>query len=263
MKKILPIIIFVFILVFALVPKTSNAETPMYIELDKTYLQKPVVSNNPIELKATIYNQQRQYMFGESASFKIISGSEFAEIKDDNMLYIKGVGTFTIESKVDGYDVKEEYTISSYNAKFSNIVILNKFENVSLYTQPIKLQSAIDVSLTDKDGKRAQSNNEHFLTTFSVVKGNAEIFEGVYLRITGVGEVVIEAKSIYDDDVKVTKSFNVVDSEEGIIVDGTKDYYQNHIVESEGCKSISSISLIALTLISLSGCIIIKKKKEN
>jgi len=278
MKKLLVFILTIFMIALVF-PKNTKAESnvPSKVVMDKTLLVKPIVAVNEVEIDATIYDSENKYCYGFEVEFSITKGNEFAEIVN-NKLLVNAAGEFTIRCTVKGSLVYEEYTTTAYTAKLSDIILLNKFEGITVYTQPIKLQTSLNVSLKKADGKATQSNDSHYLSKFRVVSGPAEIFEDCYLRILGVGEVVVEASSIFDDNIKVTKTFTVTNPDEGKIVDDDTKFYQGDVVkktteekpvqekpnkqENDGC-SLSISTGIALLTLTIPTILIAFRKKEN
>ena len=261
MKKI--ILSFVFILlIISILPTCVYAEglgTPNYIVMDKSYIQKPLVSSEEIEIESTIYDQNRRYCYNYEVVYSITNGNENAKIVN-NKLVVEKAGEFTIRADVKGTSVFEEYTTESVNGNLSGLILINKFDNITVYTQPIKLEGTLTVIATKADKKQTPAIDAYYNICFRVLSGPASIYSGSYLRIEGEGEVTVEAYSPYDSSIKNSKSFIVTDPDKDKIVSAETTFYQSDKV-SKGCKSSISLSMILLPTLLSSALIILKKKR--
>ena len=261
MKKIILLIIFILLFV-TILPIKVYAEglgTPSYIVMDKSYIQKPLVSSEEIEIESTIYDLNRRYCYNYEVVYSITSGSENATIVNNKLVVLKA-GEFTIRADVKGTTVFEEYATESVNGNLSGLILINKFENITVYTQPIKLEGTLSVIATKADNKQTPAIDAYYNVCFRVVSGPASIYSDSYLRIEGEGEVTVEAYSPYDKTIKSTKSFVVTNPDKDKLVSADSSYTQSDKV-SKGCKSSLSISVILLPALISSITLIIKKKK--
>lgn len=223
------------------------------VRIDTTYLAKSVVSEEPVTLSAEIYNAGRQRIYDREISYSIVTGGERAEIKDGNRLYVKAAGKFTVKAAMaeDG-SVFSEYESTAYELTFSNIEFLNRFENITVYTQPIVLQGSLDISGVPLP------EDSHYELKYTVVSGPAEIYCDEFLRITGKGKVVVSAASVYDPTVSVQKEFDVTDPDEKDIT-GLEDALEQ--INSAGCGS--TLSAGGLCLLAGLAAVLVKKRRIN
>lgn len=236
--------------------KASAAEV-YRIEITDTYLEYAVVSELPVDLEGKIYNSRNNYVYEKSLVYTITAGAENAEIRDGNQLYINNAAAFTVRASLsDDASVYSEYTCNPVELKFSDVRIQSKIENITVYTQPIKLMGTVTVEGTDFP------EMVHKEVRFEVVEGPAEIFVGDYLRFTGAGTVVLKAYSRYDAEAYVLKTITVTDPDAGKDVASDATFEQGELVpEDTGCGSVTSVGA---TLLALCGCVcfFIKRKRS-
>lgn len=255
-KRILFVSIVALILCFFSIKTVTGFAanySPATIVMDKTYIERSVVSETPIELTSDVRNSEKQRIWDAEVIYTVVDGNEFVEIKDGNKLYINAVGNYTIKAEVKGTSVIEEYTGTAYEVTFGNVVINNKFENVTIYMQPVKLVGDIDVI-----GIVAPTDC-HYELVFKVVSGPAEIYSGHYLRVTGVGSVTIEAASRYDSSVKTTKTFNVTDPDVNKIIPEGTELKQGKL--TGGCGSNISTLLVGAGILPIAALFLKRKTK--
>lgn len=229
--------------------------TPATITLDKSYLERAVVSETPVLLEAEVRNAASQKIWDAEVTYTVTAGTDVAEITDGNKLTVKKAGSFTVcAACTEKPEVREEYTGTAYELTFANVRFNNKFENITVYTQPIKLTGNLDVTGIVAPG------DVHYELVYSVVSGPAEIYCDCYLRITGKGDVVIEAASRYDPSVKVSASFTVTDPDEGKTVSDEGEYEQGDL--SGGCSSsaVGASACLGAAAIALSAAMIKKRR---
>lgn len=252
MKKKHFIATFILTAVFALLCAPFGASvtalaadyTPATVEMDKTYIERSIVSETPVDLTADVRNASRQRIWDAEVSYTVTTGESAVEIKDGDKLYVKAAGEYTIRAEVVGNtSVYEEFSGVAYDVTFSNVEINNVFENVTVYAQPVKLVGDINIV-----GMIAPTDC-HYELVFRVVSGPAEIYCKNYLKITGTGEVTIEAASRYDADVKATKTFTVTDPDANKIASEDMELMQGTL--TSGCSAALggfSFGIVALAL---------------
>ena len=261
MKKIILSILFILLFI-TLLPTKVNAQglgVPSYIVMDKSYIQKPLVSSEEIEIESIVYDQNRRYCYNYEVTYSIISGNENAKIVN-NKLVVLDAGEFTIRADVVGTTVFEDYQTESVNGNLSGLVLINKFEDITVYTQPIKLEGTLSVVATKKDGKQTPAIDAYYDVCFKVISGPASIFSDSYLKIEGEGEVTVEAYSPYDKTIKSTKTFVVINPDKDKTISVDSLFTQSDKV-SKGCKSSLSISTLLFSVLISSTLIIFKKRK--
>ena len=222
------------------------------ILIDTTYLKQAVVSEEPITLGAEIRNKDNYRIYGKEISFSITSGTDKAEL-NGNELTVKAAGTFTVKATYE--NVTAEYQATAYEMTFSNIAFVTKFENITVYTPPIRMQCSVDVKSPVIPGE------QHYKYVYTVLSGNAEIFSGEYLRITGTGKVVVEIASAYNRSVKTTAEFTVTDPDEGKVADDMQDALANAEAVGGGCSSGVSAGIFAGAALLAAGAIAIKRRR--
>ena len=227
------------------------------IEITETYLEYAVVSELPVELEGKIYNSRSNYVYDKSLVYSITAGTENAEIRDGNKLYINKAGAFTVRASLsDDASVYSEYTCNPVELTFSDVRIQSKIENVTVYTQPIKLMGTVTVEGVDYFPEMV-----HKEVLFEVVEGPAEIFVGDYLRFTGAGTVVLKAYSRYDAEAYVLKTITVTDPDAG--KDAASDAtFEQGALESSG-TGCASVTLSGVSTLALLGCAYFMVKRKN
>lgn len=236
---------------------TAFAAEAYRVEMDKTYLENAVVSDLPVELEGKIINSRNNYVYGKTLVFTVTSGTDKAEIVNDNELYIHAAGEFTVRASLsDDARVYEEYTCNAVELQFSNVRILSKIEDVTVYTQPIQLMGTATVEGTDFAVAIYKE------VCFEVVEGPAEIFVGNFLRFTGAGTVVLKAYSRYDADAYVLKTIEVTDPDVGKDVDTDSQFQQGDLNASQvGCVSSTGLGAGMALLIVCAGMCLKKKNR--
>lgn len=240
------------------VPK-ANAAGGYEIKIDKTYLKRAVVSETEIPLSAEIRTLQGKLVFDEEVLWNVESGGENAEITGDKII-VKNAGDFSVKATLKNYpDVFSVVDCTAYNVTFSNVTILSPLESVTVYTQPVLLVGSVEVS------GLVAPDDCHYELVFSVLSGNAEIYTGNYLKITGTGKVVLECRSKYDASAKVVKEFNVSDPDEGKDAPSDTVTKQNDRVKGKtesGCgANMGGVELFVL--FALAACVFAVKKLKN
>lgn len=213
--------------------RTSASILPKSVELDEKYLTQAVVSDLPVALEAKVFDMSDNYIYGATVVYSIESGQECAEIKDGNMLYVKAAGNFVVRAAYDG--VYDECQCTAYDLQFSNVQIVSRFENVTVYTQPILLTGNVTVTGIDFPA------NIHKELVYEITEGPAEIFSGNYIRFTGKGKVGLKAYSRYDKNVFAALEIDVSDPDEDKLVSDDTVFSQNDLTAKNGCSG--SVSL--------------------
>jgi hypothetical protein len=237
---------------------TANAAEVYRIQMDKTYLENAVVSDLPVELEGKIINSRNNYVYGKTLVFTVTSGADKAEILNGNELYIRAAGEFTVRASLsDDARVYEDYTCNAVELQFSNVRILSKIENVTVYTQPIQLMGTASAEGVDYVMPIYKE------VCFEVVEGPAEIFVGNFLRFTGAGTVVLKAYSRYDADAYVLQTIEVTDPDAGKDVSADSNFQQGDLKAAQGgCVSSTGLGAgMALLLVCAGICL--KKKSHN
>ena len=225
MKKIILGILFAVLCCAVLTPMSVFAidYVPKTIEIDDTYIERAVVSDEPVKVGAEVRNAERQVLWDAEVIWSVISGEEVCEVVD-NKLFIRSAGEFTVRATAkDNGEVFDEVSGTAYDVTFSNIVFNSKFENITVYTQPIRLSGSVDVVGIIAPG------DCHYEVAFRVVSGPAEIYCDEFLKINGVGEVEVEVYSIYDKSVSLTQTFTVTDPDAGKIAGSDIELIQGDI----------------------------------
>lgn len=234
--------------------RTSASILPKSVELDDKYLTQAVVSDLPVTLESKVFDMSDNYIYGATVIYSIESGWECAEIKDGNMLYVKEAGNFVVRAAYDG--VYDECQCTAYELQFSNVQIVSRFENVTVYTQPILLTGNVTVTGIDFPA------NIHKELVYEVTEGPAEIFSGNYIRFTGKGKVGLKAYSRYDKDVFTTLEIDVSDPDEDKIVSDETVFRQNDLTAQNGCSG--SVSLFnSIGSIMIIGALLFFKKGKS
>ena len=218
----------------------NNDFTVISCEPETQKLNTAVVSDKPIELTAKVVTSPNLPEY-HRVTYSVISGN--AEIKGGNKLYVNGEGEITVRAKsFYNPDIYSDYTFIATDLKISGIEFVTKFENVTVYTQPIRLTARVT------SNSYVPAHNE---AQFEVVSGPAEIFCGKYLKITGTGTVTVKAKSAILEN-ETTISFTVTDPDEGAMPRKVEP-------KAQGCGgSVNASSL--LTLLGILSIIKLKKK---
>lgn len=235
----------------------SSADENLRVKMDEAYLKSAVVSELPVELSSRVIDEQGNYIYGKEVVYSVASESGIAEIKEGNLLYLSGTGAFTVTAALsDGSGTSDVRDCYANELTFSNVRILSRIENVTIYTQPIYLTGSVDVEGVEFP------EDEHYELCFEVEEGPAEIFTGGYLRFTGEGLVKLKAYSRYDRTAFVTKEISVTDPDKGLDVSDSEIFKQGELeVADGGCKS--SFSSAGLTMIfALSGFSLFWKRKR-
>lgn len=257
-KKLFSIFALAFLLLihFSGVPFLKASAAEVYrIEITDTYLEYAVVSELPVELEGKIYNSRNNYVYEKSLVYSITAGAENAEIKEGNKLYINKAGAFTVRASLsDDANVYAEYECNPMELKFSDVRIQSKIENVTVYTQPIKLMGTVTVEGADFP------EMVHKEVCFEVVEGPAEIFVGDYLRFTGAGTVVVKAYSRYDAEAYTLKTITVTDPDAGKDAASDATFNQGDLEGSDaGCAAVTLSGASVLALLGCA-CFIVKRK---
>lgn len=180
----------------------SAAEESLSVQLDETYIASAVVSDIPVELSAKVLNGDGNYVYGKELVWSVTSGEEIAEIRDGNFLYVTGEGIFTVKAALaDDESICDHCECVSNQLTFSNVRILSKIENVTVYTQPVFLTGSIEVEGIDFP------EDVHYELCYEVTEGPGYVSVGNYLYFTGEGTVKLLAYSRYDRSVSVLLEF--------------------------------------------------------
>lgn len=182
------------------------------VKLDKSGLINLVVSDKPIQLKATVSSSPNLSVYHD-VRYRITSGAENAEL-DGSVLTIKNGGPFTIRvSSLYDATVYDEYTVNPKTLIIDSIVInTEKLQNLNIYSQPVILSAAVN-------------SNYSFIYELSrvewtVLSGPAEVYSyysvktGFYLtqiKFTGAGTVRLKAASTIHFDKYSIVEFTVAD----------------------------------------------------
>ena len=216
------------------------------VKMDKTYLEKAVVSDTPIQLTADVRNVQNRRVYGIDVNYEIISGDENAEIADENTLLVKKAGVFVIKATLaDDASVFEEYECRAYDFTFSNLSLVNQFENVTVYTQPMLLVSSMDIE------SEVLPETIHSKVVYQVVSGPAVIYGDEYLKITGTGEVTLQATSYFDDSLTIRHTFIVTDPDADFVVSDLDEALKtgnggNYVLPITIASCVSAVILLAI-----------------
>lgn len=227
-------------------------DTGLRVIPDETYIKYAVVSELPVTLTAKIRNSVDNFIYGREVAFTVISGSDFAEIRDGNQLYVNAVGEFTVRAALsDNAAVYKDTVCQSVDLTFSNVQILSRIENITVYSQPINLIGRLEVGGIDFP------EVVHGEVCFKVISGPAEIYSDTYLRFTGEGTVVIKAYSRYDENAFVEREIVVTDPDKGLVTEET-DFTQGNLADEGGCGATAVGG--TLGILALLGAIVIRKK---
>lgn len=178
-----------------------------------------------------------------SVAYSVTSEESVARIENGNKLYVTKAGAFTVTAALVDEpalpDVKECY---ANELVFSNVRILSKIENVTVYTQPIALKGTLNVDGIDFP------EDEHYEVCFEVTEGPAEIFTGNYLRFTGSGLVKLKAYSRFNKNVFVSMDILVTDPDQGLEIDDSRELKQGALENAGGCKGSAATAGLAPSL---------------
>lgn len=213
----------------------SAAEESLSVQLDETYIASAVVSDIPVELSAKVLNGDGNYVYGKELVWSVTSGEEIAEIRDGNLLYVTGEGSFTVRAALaDDESICDHCECVSNQLTFSNVRILSKIENVTVYTQPVFLTGSIEVEGIDFP------EDVHYELCYEVTEGPGYVSVGNYLYFTGEGTVKLLAYSRYDRSVSVLLEIPVTDPDKGLDADESEEFFQGNLQAEGGCSSVLS-----------------------
>ncbi len=234
----------------------AKAEAPATVEMEEKYLTYAVVSDVPVELTSKVYYADGNYDYTSKTEYTVVSGGDKVEIRDGNKLYVKAAGSFSIKASVVGNaSVFDTVNGEAYALTFSNVRILSKIEDVTVYTQPILLVGRVEVEGIDF------IEDVHSELVYSVVSGPADIFCEEYLRFNGAGTVVLKASSKYDPNAFTTVEIEVTDPDAGLDADENASFTQGDLVKTEeGCSSAIGGLSVGLALLPLA--IFARKRKQ-
>ncbi len=262
MKKLLLGIVLAILTCLTFMANTNIDYVPHTMKIDKTYLERAVVSEQAVPVEVEIRNAAKQVLWDAEVNWTVVAGTEVVEVVD-NQIFVRKAGDFTLLATAkDKTSVSASISGTAYDVTLSNVTFNTKFEDITVYTQPIRLSGSIDVVGIIAPG------DCHYELAYRVVSGPAELYCDEFLKITGVGEVTVETYSIYDPAVKATKTFTVTDPEADKVVDSDFVISQGSIVKEP--VNVAAIVLIAVgVVVALGGGTLVfllvrkNKKKEN
>ncbi len=236
-KRLLLPVATIALLVFSALTGTmfkASAAEKLSVKLDTTYIETAVVSELPVALTAKVLNEKGNYIYGKEIAFSVTEGDTVAEVKD-GLLYVHGTGSFTVKASLsEDENVFDTCACNAVELTFSNVRILSRIENVTVYTQPILLTGSVVVDGIDFP------EDVHYELGYEVVSGPAYISVGNYLYFTGEGTVRLTAYSRYDKSASVVLDIPVTDPDKGLDAEET-DFSQGKLENSgSGCASFSS-----------------------
>ena len=230
----------------------SSAEESLSVRLDETYIVSAVVSDLPVELSAKVLNGDGNYVYGKELVWSVTAEEGIAEIREGNLLYVTGEGSFTVRAALaDDESVYDDCECVSNQLTFSNVRILSKIENVTVYTQPVFLTGSVEVEGIDFP------EDVHYELCYEVTEGPGYVSVGNYLYFTGEGTVKLLAYSRYDKSASVLLEIPVTDPDKGLDADSSEEFFQGDLETSGGCSAALSggaaVSAFALGIAFLLG----------
>ena len=239
---------------------TASAAENLSVKLDRAYLEYAVVSELPVELSARVLDQKGNYIYGKELSFSVEEGG-VAEIREGKYLYVLKEGSFTVKAALaEDETVFDSCECTAVKLTFTNVRILSRIENVTVYTQPILLTGSVVVDGMDFP------EDVHYELAYEVVSGPAYISVGQYLYFTGEGTVVLKAYSRYDKSSSATLEIPVTDPDKGLDFDGAEELKQGRLESSDGgfpTLLVVGCSVGGLLCIAAVVCVVVIKSKSK